>query len=591
MPLSIGGVRTFSAPSVRRRLLAGALAMLWTVCLPVWTSAAVAAALRVELSDGLIASLAAGEIHLEATPLRSEGLLAFARRLCGSDEVAPRVSAANNGTRELRMGVRYKVPFELLRPELQVEVVGALFGDDRPTSGGWEHVILSSEIGAAKPLEQIASWFTGSSSNSRSLAEHNDIGGRSLIEGQKIIVPNRLLAAQFRILLPPPPPSDLDYGEDSRGEFAIYRLKAGEALYSSVVVRFTGNVYADDVNALAAEVAERSGIRDVTDIPVGFGVKVPLDLLLPEFLPEGHPRRTVYEESLVASARFGSRLRLSHLAGVTVVLDAGHGGKDVGATMAGVWESLYVYDIMLRTKKLLDETTAANVLATTRDGGSFRIDSRDVLPYSRGHSVLTTPNYSIEDSSVSAHLRWYLANSIFRQATSYGNGSDKVLFVSIHADSLHPSLRGAMVYIPGAEYRGGSYQKTGTVYASRLEVRERPKVSFARNDLIKSEGLSRQLAQNLLAAFGRQGLAVHQFKPIREKIIRKRRSWVPAVLRYNSVPAKVLIEVCNLANREDRRLIQTQRHRQRVAEALVRGILSYYGDESASTTTRVVAGS
>ena len=60
-------------------------------------------------------------------------------------------------------------------------------------------------------------------------------------------------------------------------------------------------------------------------------------------------------------------------------------------------------------------------------------------------------------------------------------------------------------------------------------------------------------------------------------------------MRYNTVPAKVLVEVCNLANPEDRRLIQTQQHRQRVAEAIVRGILSYYGDDS-NIATRVVAG-
>lgn len=588
MPVSIGHIRTFSVRRSGRRSGVGVVALLlaWSLASGGWTP--LSAGSRAVVGNGLIASLVDGDLVLEASPLRAEGLLAFARRLCGSDEVAPRISAANNGARKLLIGVRYRVPFEILRPELQVQVVRALFQDDRPTSSGWEHVVGSAELESVA-LERVAVWFTGSAGNSRTLAEHNGIDAHSVVVGQKILVPNSLLAAQFRVLSPPPPPSDLTYGGDARGEFAVYRLKAGEALYSSVVVRFTGNVYADDVNALAREVAERSGIRDVTDIPVGFGVKVPLELLLPEFLPEGHPRRIEYEQSLLASARFDDRPKLTHLAGVTVVLDAGHGGKDVGASMSGVWESLYVYDIMLRTKKLLDETTAANVLATTRDGSSFRIEPRDVLPYSRGHSVLTTPNYSIDDASVGAHLRWYLANSIYRQATSLGNGSDKVVFISIHADSLHPSLRGAMVYIPGAEYRGGSYQKTGSVYAKRLEVRERPKVSFARNDLVRSEGLSRQLAQQLLGAFRSERLPVHEFKPIREKIIRNRRSWVPAVLRYNTVPAKVLVEVCNLANPEDRRLIQTQQHRQRVAEAIVRGILSYYGDDS-NIATRVVAG-
>ncbi len=104
----------------------------------------------------------------------------------------------------------------------------------------------------------------------------------------------------------------------------------GEALYSSVVVRFTGRVFAADVNALAAQIAQRSGIRDVTDIPIGYRVKISFDLLQPEFLPEGHAKRREYEESLRASARFSNQIKVLGLAGITVILDAGHGGQDVG---------------------------------------------------------------------------------------------------------------------------------------------------------------------------------------------------------------------------------------------------------------------
>ena len=52
---------------------------------------------------------------------------------------------------------------------------------------------------------------------------------------------------------------------------------------------------------------------------------------------------------------------------------------------------------------------------------------------------------------------------------------------------------------------------------------------------------------------------------------------MPAVLRYNAVPAKVLLEICNLANDQDRKLLQTRAFRQRIAEAVVEGILRYYG--------------
>ena len=99
---------------------------------------------------------------------------------------------------------------------------------------------------------------------------------------------------------------------------------------------------------------------------------------------------------------------------------------------------------------------------------------------------------------------------------------------------------------------------------------------------MKSEGLSRELAQEVLGAMRAAGVAIHDFKPIRDKITRGRRSYVPAVLRYNRTPAEILLEVCNLANSTDRRLLQTQAFRQTVAEAVVQGILSYYGTSEAT---------
>ena len=244
--------------------------------------------------------------------------------------------------------------------------------------------------------------------------------------------------------------------------------------------------------------------------------------MLPEFLPAGDPRRREWEEGLIESAQFANPVVAARLRGVTVVLDAGHGGQDVGASVKGTWESLYVYDIMVRTKRLLEGSTAARVIATTSDGDGFEIQDRDRLPYSRSHRVLTQPAYPIDDSSVGVHLRWYLSNSVYRKARSEGVGADKVVFLSIHADSLHPSLRGAMVYIPSAQLRGGEYGKSGAVYAARSEYRERPRVSFSRRELLKSEGQSNELAQQLVSAFHAADLAVHADKPVRRQIVRRR---------------------------------------------------------------------
>ena len=240
-------------------------------------------------------------------------------------------------------------------------------------------------------------------------------------------------------------------------------------------------------------------------------------------------------------------MRSSNLEGVTVILDAGHGGRDGGAIIEGVWESTYVYDIVMRVRRLLGQTAARTVM-TTRDGKEWTVVDRDVLRASSGHAVLTTPPYAIADARVGSNLRWYLSNSVYGKAVTGGGDPNRVVFVSIHADSLHPSVRGAMVYVPGLLSNPSEYGKTGTVYSSRREVQERPRVDFAHAERARSEGLSRDLAGHTIDAMRRRGIAIHPQKPIRDRVIRGKRAWVPAVLRFNAVPAKVLVEVCNLGN-------------------------------------------
>lgn len=568
---SLYAVRTAPAATTRG-LLYLALATLLV------HSAAAGAARRVELEGGAVAAQSATALYLEAPPEAGEGLFSFTARHCGSAQVAPEIAAANGGVDRLLRGVRYRVPFDLLLPELQLRVVRALFPEDQAEVSGWEHQVTADRLNGGESLWEIAAWFTGEGANWRVIRDQNRLADEELQQGQRLIVPAAVLLPAFRSVLPAPDLDLLTYTEVEGEEFAVYRLRAGEALYSSVVVRFTGRMFAEDVNTLAAEIAHLSEIADVTDIPIGYPVKIPLSELQPEFLPADHPRRIAWEQGRLASEQFTNPFRADRLEGVTVVLDAGHGGRDVGASMRGVWESIYVYDIMLRVRRLLETMTVAQVYTTTRDGSEYEIPAVDVLAYSRGHRVLTDPPYPVEDPVVGVNLRWYLANSIYRDLRHQGVESGKIIFISIHADSLHPSLRGAMVYIPGAALRGGSYGKSGAVYTARREVREVRAVGFTREELTRSEGLSRQLAERIVHGFERTGLTVHPYDPVRDRIVRSR-NWVfvPAVLRYNEIPASVLVEVCNLANREDLELIQTHRHRERVAEAVVHGILDYYG--------------
>jgi N-acetylmuramoyl-L-alanine amidase len=539
------------------------------------TGAVQATTRRVEIEVGMVAVLTdEGELRLEALPLRGEGVNSFATRLTASRRNASTITRENGGVRKLLQEVRYRVPYDLLTDRLKLAVLRTLFPDDRPIVDGWEHTVKKPD---GESLWRLADWFTGTGRNFAAIRSHNRLVDESLDFGQRVVIPSFLLLAHFRTLLPP-----LEYVQEKDGLYAVYRLKKGEALYSAVVVNFTGALLAEDANKLASELARLNGIRDVTDIKVGQAIRIPADLLLPEFLPANDPQRLEYEKDREESKKYSNTVRASRLEGITVILDAGHGGQDPGSSVSGVWESTYVYDITMRVKQLLERETSARVVSTVREGNQFEVSERDVLRNSRGRTVLTSPPYAITDAKVSANLRWYLANSQHKKAVKENQDDAKSIFLSIHADSLHQSHRGMMAYIPAASLTKGKYGKSGGEYSKRKEVREQQFVSYTWKERTRSEGLSRQFANHLLTTFRRHGLSIHQDKPIRDRIIRCRRCnpWVPAVVRYNAVPTKLLLEVCNLNNGKDRGLLKTRAFRQKVAVATVDAILAYYGQEA-----------
>jgi hypothetical protein len=81
------------------------------------------------------------------------------------------------------------------------------------------------------------------------------------------------------------PSSELVFQLNAAGEReAVYRLKKGEALYSAVVVRFTGRIDADEANRLAQKILEYNGIRDATKIADGTPIRIPAHYLDDEVL-------------------------------------------------------------------------------------------------------------------------------------------------------------------------------------------------------------------------------------------------------------------------------------------------------------------
>jgi N-acetylmuramoyl-L-alanine amidase len=260
-----------------------------------------------------------------------------------------------------------------------------------------------------------------------------------------------------------------------------------------------------------------------------------------------------------------------------VVIDAGHGGVDSGALVAGVWEATYVYDIACRIRANLKEHTRAKVWMVRKDGDlGFNTPDRDKLVQDRNQYLLTHPQYQLRDTVLGVHLRWYLANDIILNRIGKDVPRSKTVFLSVHADSLHQSVRGAMVYVPSRHLRPNTYTVRRSDIKKYAEYKAHPTVRLGPEFKARVEASSRHLAHNIVDSLDRNGLKVHEDDPVRGKILRGRRSWVPAVLRFNAAQNSVLLECANMANSEDRALMVNKKWREQFARAVVEGMASAF---------------
>ncbi len=551
--------------------------------LPVAASADGGCERSLEIAEGIRVRVEQGNrIELEALPEPGEGYYRITERFTGERSNWQEVQLLN-GTRSLIEGRWYRIPFDLLSPPYRMAALLAVFPHNRVEGGQFIHRVVCSRSGdEGESFGAIAHWYTGDKDRGPDLAALVGQAEWDLRVGEEVAVPVEWLLPQLRAWAEEEAVRDipLEYGRDEQGEYALYRLKQGEALYSAVVIRFTGLMLADEVNELAALIARRSGIEDVTDIPTGYGIRIPVEYLSDDMLPPGHPERVAYQLNRFLSSGFEKGGRGLSLDGITVILDPGHGGRDPGAIHHGVWEDEHVYDIACRIKKVIETRSSGRVVMTVKDrSGGHAPSDRRPLVRDEDEEVTVSPAYRLTESGATregVNFRWALANYHFMELVSQGADEHSVVFTSLHADALHPSLSGTMIYILGAQYGSSRVSLSGSQYRARSEVRAYPKIDYYKSVRSRSEGLSRGLAEEVLASFRRNDLPVHGYKPIRNHLVRQRRSYAPAVLRNNVIPLKMLIEVCNLRNEEDSRRMTDPAYRQAVAEAYVEALSTYF---------------
>ena len=494
------------------------------------------------------------------------------------------------------------IPYSKLSMPARRKVLEALFPEDYVDEAGWWHTVRYPGENNIGLWRSLAEWLTGEGNLfqvMRQAPENNDVPDR-LQPGMQLLVPANILPEVMRRHSPRPvarvvpttpapiithPGSDLDYGQDADGAYAIYRLKQGEAIYTSVVVRFTDFRENADIRRACDEILRRSNIRDERRMQPGQRIIIPIEMLSDQYQPAGSEQRQVYEEVREEQVRLqAQQIRSKDLEGVVVILDPGHGGRDHGAAYEpmGLYEDELNYDIACRIKEILETQTQARVFMTVKDTvQGFNYSNASRFKHDTNEILLTTPPYNNHDASISANLRWYLVNHIYRKLLAEGVDERKMLFASIHCDALfNEQLRGAMVYVPGAQYRRDREQPSNPIYDRFAEAREQRAVTTTAAERRRDEAMSRNFASTLLRNLAQHNppIKVHSTgDPIRN-VIRQSggRAYVPAVLRNTKVPTKVLIECANLTNAADRANLADHAWRQAFAEAFVNALRDHF---------------
>lgn len=501
---------------------------------------------------------------------------------------------------------------EQVLPSVQRQMLLRLFRQDYVDDAGWWHVAGPGEFTGGTFVRSLCKWLTGNGDNAGQILRDGKtkLSGGGFEPGGRYLIPRKVLLACMRektgpALLPEPNPlepvagdadagqpkdpellaGDLAYGKDAQGEYALYRLKGGEALYSAVVVRFTDIRENTDILRACDTIQKRSGIRDVHDMQCGQQVLIPLDMLSDRYAPKGSAPRRDFEEGLQEARRLRKeQVRSRDLEGVVVVLDPGHGGRDRGAEdpKNGLYEDEINFDVVCRVKKILETQTRAKVYVTLRDAGHRSYEPSDCSRFGTDsdEEILTTPPYHNSESKVSANLRWFLANDIYRREVKNGADPRKMVFTSFHTDALfNKTMRGAMIYIPGAKYRNGVEEPDHPAYRQFKEARENGKSESSAFQRKQDEGLSRNFAEDVMAALGNYKIRRHlEGDWIRTQIRQNGgKVYLPAVLRNTMIPVKILIEMANMTNATDRERLADSKWRQSFAEAYVAALKVYFG--------------
>ncbi len=520
-------------------------------------------------------------IHLKTKIKSGDSFYSLAQKLTAHWQTAYQEIKKLNQNRRLYPNHFIQIPFSLLKPELQSLSLKYLFPNDQIIKNSWKHSVVSNH----ETWSLLSGLFAKQHISYKKLQSFNKVKKNYLRKGDVVWIPlswirKELLPVQ-KISLKKP----LKLFEDShQNKFATYKILQGESIYSAVIIRFTGRIWDKEVRHLANQLLLINKIKNENNIPVGTKLKIPLAWISDKYLNNSENLQSELDLDNLDSHKNHAP---SSLYPLHIILDSGHGGNDPGAIGGSkknrdlIFEDELTYDVLLRLKNIL-ERSQFKVYQTVKDANQKQPVHKLQTTKDRDEFLLVNPNYNLTSSKISINFRIYLINYLYHQLVKKGVPKDNIIFISLHADALHSSLRGATIYYPDAELKVPEFRTLKRIYTKRKEFASRIKFQKIDNyyQAQKSLFFAKKMIKNLKSAH----IKIHKNSPIRSYYYRHGKKSLPGVLRYSKIPISILIEIANLKNRQDRHNMLQPVQREKMARSIANAIKEY-----ASNTINQVA--
>lgn len=213
-----------------------------------------------------------------------------------------------------------------------------------------------------------------------------------------------------------------------------------------------------------------------------------------------------------------------------VVIDAGHGGHDPGASAFDISEAELVLDIALRLENLLQQQPGMEVVLTRRTNEYLSLEAR----------------------------------------TEIANRESADLFLSIHANaSANAAARGVETY-----FLNFALNPQAEAVAARENAASGKNMSSL-SGIVKAITLNSKLNESRDFAASVQRALVRGLRPTNKSLKDLGVKQAPFMVLIGAAMPSVLAEISFVTNSQEARLLKSSPYRQKIAESLLGGILRY----------------